>query len=93
MAFAISEIVDWAVYTFTKRPLSQRILLSSAFSAPIDSTVFLFGASFIREGMLTFANVITSVFGKMVGAVVVSALVFQRERAAAGAAMVQAQKS
>ena len=25
-AFLISELVDWAVYSFTKRPLSQRVL-------------------------------------------------------------------
>jgi len=40
-AFLISETVDWAVYSFTKRPLSQRILLSSALGTPIDSAVFL----------------------------------------------------
>jgi hypothetical protein len=37
IAFLISEIADWAVYTFTKRPLSQRVLLSSAIGAPLES--------------------------------------------------------
>ena len=41
VAFAISELVDWAVYTFTKRPLKDRILLSSALGTPVDSAVFL----------------------------------------------------
>jgi|TARA_R110001592_G_C13043541_1_gene739508 uncharacterized PurR-regulated membrane protein YhhQ (DUF165 family) len=41
VAFLISELVDWYVYTFTGRPLGQRILLSSAISTPIDSAVFL----------------------------------------------------
>ena len=41
VAFGISELVDWAVYTYTKRPLKQRILLSSAIGTPIDSAVFL----------------------------------------------------
>lgn len=41
VAFLISELVDWYVYTFTKRPLAQRILISSAISTPIDSAVFL----------------------------------------------------
>jgi len=41
VAFFISEIVDWAVYTYTKKPLGQRILLSSAIGTPIDSAVFL----------------------------------------------------
>lgn len=40
-AFFISEMVDWAVYTYTKKPLGQRILLSSAIGTPIDSAVFL----------------------------------------------------
>ena len=41
VAFFISEMVDWAVYTYTKKPLGQRILLSSAIGTPIDSAVFL----------------------------------------------------
>ena len=40
-AFLIAEFVDWSVYSFTKRPLSQRILWSASLSAPIDSSVFL----------------------------------------------------
>ncbi|MCK4939266.1 MAG: preQ0 transporter, partial [Rhodospirillaceae bacterium] len=35
-AFMVSEVVDWAVYTFTKRPLSERVLFSSVAGAPID---------------------------------------------------------
>ena len=41
LAFAISELVDWAVYSFTKKPFYSRVLLSSVLSAPIDSAVFL----------------------------------------------------
>ena len=50
VAFIISELVDWAVYTFTKRPLKQRILFSSAVGTPIDSAVFmiLLGLSLIH---------------------------------------------
>ncbi|MES2142053.1 MAG: hypothetical protein V4471_04110 [Pseudomonadota bacterium] len=40
-AFLIAELIDWAVYTFTRRPLSQRILWSASLSSPIDSGVFL----------------------------------------------------
>ena len=40
-AFLIAEFIDWAVYTFTRRPLSQRILWSASLSSPIDSGVFL----------------------------------------------------
>jgi len=40
-AFAVSELVDWAIYTFTKRPLHDRILWSSAVATPLDSAIFL----------------------------------------------------
>lgn len=40
-AFLISEAIDWAVYTFTRKPLSQRILVSSAVAVPVDTIVFL----------------------------------------------------
>jgi hypothetical protein len=39
-AFVISETVDWAIFTLTRRRLSQRILISSAISVPIDTVVF-----------------------------------------------------
>lgn len=44
IAFAISEITDWLIYTFTKYRLSTRIILSSAVAAPVDTTIFLYGA-------------------------------------------------
>jgi hypothetical protein len=40
-AFAVSETVDWLVYTVTSRPFADRVLLSVGASAPIDSAVFL----------------------------------------------------
>lgn len=40
-AFLISELIDWGVFTFTRRPLASRILYSSALSVPIDTVVFL----------------------------------------------------
>lgn len=40
-AFAISELTDWLIFTFTKRPFHDRILLSSTVSTPLDSAVFL----------------------------------------------------
>ena len=41
-AFAVGESLDWSIYTFTKRPLSQRILLSALISSPADSMVNLY---------------------------------------------------
>jgi hypothetical protein len=85
-AFAISEAADWAIYTFTKYRLSTRILLSSAVACPIDTTVFLYGADLSQQmhglppgTMLNPANWIFFILGKMIGAVVVAAMIRQRE--------------
>ncbi|HEY8515051.1 MAG TPA: VUT family protein [Candidatus Binatia bacterium] len=40
-AFAVSETVDWLVYTVTERPFADRVLLSTGASAPVDTVVFL----------------------------------------------------
>jgi uncharacterized PurR-regulated membrane protein YhhQ (DUF165 family) len=42
VAFIVAETIDWGVYTFTNKPLRERILLSSLFSTPIDSALFLY---------------------------------------------------
>ena len=89
IAFAISEGVDWLLFTFTKYRLSTRILLSSALAAPVDTTVFLYGADLAKQmelGMdpgnsLHVWNWVVFVIGKMVGAVIVSAIIRRREDA------------
>jgi queuosine precursor transporter len=85
-AFLISELVDWAVYTFTKRPLSQRIMLSSAASAPLDQVVFLYLASFVVPGIFAWGTVITGIVSKLVGAAVVAWIVARQEAKAANPA-------
>ena len=40
-AFAIGECSDWALFSFYRGSLSQRLLLSSSISVPLDSIVFL----------------------------------------------------
>ena len=77
-AFLISELVDYALFTFTKYKLSTRVLLSSALAAPIDTTAFLYGASFIRDAQFTIPNVVMSVGGKMVGAIIIWWLIKRR---------------
>jgi hypothetical protein len=82
-AFLISESVDWAVYTFVKRPLSQRVLLSSAVSAPLDQIVFIFLASFVVPGIFAVGTVATGVASKLIGAYVVSRVMAAQERKSA----------
>lgn len=78
-AFAISELVDWAIYSFTKKPLSKRVLISSAASAPLDTAIFWYGASMVEPGVFHWATLITAIASKMVGALVVYAILKHRE--------------
>jgi hypothetical protein len=84
-AFAISETVDWAIFTFTKRPLSKRILWSASASAPLDTLVFLFGANMVIPGILAWSTALTSIASKLLGAVIVWLLIRKREQKAAAA--------
>ena len=66
VAFALSETTDWAVYSFTKRPLQNRILVSSMLSVPVDTLAFQHLA-----GYLTPAAFVTEVLSKAIGVAVV----------------------
>lgn len=74
VAFMISELADWAVYSFTDRPMSQRVIWSSVISTPIDSFVFL---TMIDYFSVTSAAVMT--LSKLAGAVAVWWLIRRRE--------------
>lgn len=65
-AFALSETADWSVYSFLRRPLSQRILISSIIAVPLDTLAFQYLA-----GYLTPAAFLTEVLSKAVGVVIV----------------------
>ncbi|MEZ5961189.1 MAG: VUT family protein [Hyphomonadaceae bacterium] len=80
VAFLISETADWAVFTFSDRPLSQRILISSAISAPVDQALFLWLASQVVPGMFALGSVVTGIVSKLIGAYVVSRIVAAQER-------------
>ena len=79
-AFAISELVDWAVYTFIKRPLSQRVAISTAISAPLDSAAFYAIASTTIPGIFNIWSLLSSVLSKLIGVAIVYALMRQREQ-------------
>ena len=65
-AFAISEMTDWAFYSFLKRPLQQRILVSSLVAVPLDTIVFQYLAGYFSPA--AFA---TEVASKVLGVVLV----------------------
>lgn len=79
-AFLISETVDWAVYTFSKRPLSQRIMISSLASAPLDQVVFIWLASQVVDGIFAWGTILTGIASKLFGAWVVSQIVARQEQ-------------
>jgi len=63
VAFGISELIDALVYTYTKKPMRDRILLSSAISTPVDSAVFL-----LMLGFFDWIGLIIMIAVKMIGA-------------------------
>ena len=65
-AFVLSEMADWAIYSFTKRPLQNRILMSSLFSVPVDTLAFQHLA-----GYLTPAAFVTEVVSKAIGVAII----------------------
>ena len=73
-AFLTGEFVDWAVYTITGRPFSQRMLFSSALSTPLDSIVFL-----SMMGLFSMPSVIVMTLSKMIGSIIVFFLARRRE--------------
>lgn len=75
-AFLTGEFMDWAVYTYTGRPFSQRVLISSAVGTPVDSVVFLG-----MVGMLSLTSVVVMTLSKMVASFIIFLLARRRERA------------
>lgn len=65
-AFVVAEGADYLLYTLTKRPFKDRVLISSAVSTPLDTGVFLLGIS-----GFTFGTFFLMVLSKMIAAVVI----------------------
>lgn len=64
IAFGVSEVIDWAIYSVTKRPFKDRVLLSSVVSTPVDSAVFM-----LILGFFSWYGLAAMVISKMIGAV------------------------
>lgn len=73
-AFLVGETIDWLIFTFTKKPLSERLLWSSIISAPVDTYVFL-----LMIDNLNWLEFSLMSGGKMVG--VMAIWLFWRKRA------------
>ena len=65
-AFIISELADWAIYSFWKKPLQQRILVSSLVAVPLDTFAFQHLAGYLSGAAFT-----TEVLSKILGVFIV----------------------
>jgi queuosine precursor transporter len=74
-AFVLSETADWGVYSFLRRPLSQRILISAMIAVPLDTLAFQYLA-----GYLTPAAFVTEMVSKGFGVVIVWYILRARDR-------------
>ena len=80
-AFAISELIDWALFTFAKMPLSRRVFVSAGTAGPIDAATFL-----LIAGFFSWWSVLAAVVSRLLGCVVVYILMRNREKREASAA-------
>jgi len=78
-AFVISETVDWLLFTFSKRPLSERVMLSSLLSAPLDTAAFWYLASLSEPGVFHPLTLLSAIVSKLLGAYIVYLLLKRRE--------------
>ncbi len=65
-AFVLSELADWAIYSFWKKPLQQRILVSSLIAVPLDTFAFQYLANYLTPAAFT-----TEMASKAVGVLIV----------------------
>jgi queuosine precursor transporter len=65
-AFAVSELADWAVYSLWKKPLQQRILVSSLIAVPLDTGIFQHLAGYFSPAAFS-----TEVLSKVLGVALV----------------------
>lgn len=61
-AFAVSETIDWLVFTVTRRPLRDRLWLSAALSVPADTAIF-FGMIDVWDPMVWTASIASKLAG------------------------------
>lgn len=79
-AFLISELIDWALFTFLKIPLSRRVFISTAISAPIDAAVFLAIASQSIPGIFNPWSFAAAISSRFIGCLIVYWLMRHREK-------------
>jgi uncharacterized PurR-regulated membrane protein YhhQ (DUF165 family) len=65
-AFLAGETIEWAIYTFSGKPFSQRVLTSSLLGIPVDTIIFLY-----LINQLNSTGVLVMILAKSVGVMTV----------------------
>ncbi len=61
-AFMVGELIDWGIFTFSKKPLNQRLIWSACISAPVDSFIFIYMLNYLSLASFTLMTA-----GKIIG--------------------------
>jgi queuosine precursor transporter len=73
VAFVISETADWSVFSFLRKSIQSRILVSSLIAVPLDTVVFQHLAGYLTPAAFTM-----EVLSKAVGVFIVWQLLKMR---------------
>lgn len=71
LAFAVSEMVDWMVFSLSTRSFAYRVLASSAFAAPADTILFWTLANYSTPVPISYGTIALAIITKWLVAVAV----------------------
>jgi uncharacterized PurR-regulated membrane protein YhhQ (DUF165 family) len=81
IAFLVSEIVDWGVFTpVRKRSMALAVVLSSVVSAPVDTVLFLWLAGFGVSWSAVIGQFIVKTLLALVAAGIITLIARKREQ-------------
>lgn len=82
-----SELTDWLLYSFLKKPFHKRILISSLISCPVDSIIFFAAFDFFEVipgvSVFNWASIVAASLSKLVAALVIF-WIYKRKEARTG---------
>lgn len=75
LAFAFSETIDWLVFTYTKKPIRERVIISNVVSIPVDTVIFL-----SVTGFWSLPTFVIMVLSKLVATLILRSIVKRDDR-------------
>lgn len=80
----VSELADWALYSFIKQPFHKRILISSLISCPLDSFVFFAAFDFFHVipgvSVFNWVSILAASASKLLAAVLIFWIYMRKEK-------------